>query len=94
VSNKLHTTQVFAIAGATCKSSSVVQYQQLFQRDVSNLAFVHIFINSFSISGSSVRRFSNALPSQILNVVGKAKRQTPYANFTQILTVGQSFKNH
>ena len=62
-------TKVFAIAGARCKSSSINYYQQQFQRDVSNLAFVYILIYSFSISGSSGWRFSNALPSQILTVV-------------------------
>ena len=50
-------TSVFAIAGAMCKTSTVVRYQQQFQRDVSNLTFVHIFNCSFSISGSSVYNF-------------------------------------
>ena len=65
-----HTTNALAIAGATCKSSAVVRYQQWFQLNVNNLAFVHNFGYSFSISIGTSRRISNALPSPMLHVTG------------------------
>jgi len=51
-------------------SSAAVHHQQQSQLNVINLAFVHIFIYSFSISLGTSRRISNALPSSMLHVSG------------------------
>jgi hypothetical protein len=48
-------------------------YQQQLQLNVSNLAFVHIFIYSFSISLGTSRRIANALPSPMLYLACNAK---------------------
>ena len=53
--------------GRRIYSQLFVRYQLQFQLDVNNLAFVHIFIFSFSIDFGSGRRFSNALPSPMRN---------------------------